>query len=79
MYIKKSYPQSPICFFFYKGVKKLVKFIHYNLYFKDYYDYLIKTYLNLTKIKSLFMAFTCKTSFNIDGLTIHLALNTPIQ
>ncbi len=34
---------------------------------------------NLTKTKALFMAFTSKIAFNIDGLTIHSTLNIPIQ
>jgi hypothetical protein len=36
-------------------------------------------YSNLIKMKVLFMASTCKATFNIDGLTIHLTLNIPIQ
>jgi hypothetical protein len=35
--------------------------------------------LNLTKIKALLMTSTSKTTFNIDGQTIQLALNIPIQ
>jgi hypothetical protein len=34
---------------------------------------------NLTQIKELFMASTCKIAFNIDGQTIHSKLNIPIQ
>jgi hypothetical protein len=34
---------------------------------------------NLTQIKELFMASTCKVTFNIDGQTIHSKLNIPIQ
>jgi hypothetical protein len=34
---------------------------------------------NLTQIKKLFMASTCKVAFSIDGQTIHSKLNIPIQ
>jgi len=34
---------------------------------------------NLTKTKALLMVSTCKVSFNINGLTIHLVLNILVQ
>jgi hypothetical protein len=34
---------------------------------------------NLTKIKALCMTSTSKVTFNIDGQTIHLTFNIPIQ
>ncbi len=36
-------------------------------------------YSNLTKTKALFMVFTSKVAFNIDGLTIYSTLNIHIQ
>jgi hypothetical protein len=35
--------------------------------------------LFLTKTKALLMVSTCEITFNIDGLTINLMLNIPIQ
>jgi hypothetical protein len=36
-------------------------------------------HFNLTTTKALFMASTCKITFNINDLRIHSALNIPIQ
>ncbi len=69
----------PICLFLIGGVginKKItLKFIiqgSLQLYNKN-------MYFDLTKTKALLMASIGKIAFNIDGLTIHLTLNIPIQ
>ncbi len=58
---------------------ELVKLLHSNSLFKDYYDYTIKISFGLTKTKALFMTSIRKITSNINDLTIHSALNIPVQ
>jgi len=41
--------------------------------------YNIHPHLDLYKKKALFMAYTGKTTFNIDGTTIHSSLSIPFN
>jgi hypothetical protein len=43
------------------------------------WSYSKKISSSLTKTKVLLMLSTCEITFNIDGLTINLMLNIPIQ
>jgi len=77
--IEKMYHNIPIHIFLTRGAwtsktftLKLIIQVLLQIYNKNLLS-------NLTQIKELFMASTCKVAFNIDGQTIHSKLNIPIQ
>jgi hypothetical protein len=79
MHKKQLYLDTSICLFLTKGVGTNKTFT-----LKLIIQGLLRLYnrnisFDLIKTKSLFMALTGKIIFNIDGLTIHSALNILVQ
>jgi hypothetical protein len=75
MHRKQLYPDTLICLFLKRGNFFTLKLIIQGLlrlYNRDISFDLIRT-------KALFMASTCKISFNIDCLILHSTLNIPLQ
>jgi hypothetical protein len=79
LHIKQLFPNTPICLFLIGGARTRKKFT-----LKFIIQGLLQLHnryisFDLIKTKFLLMASIGKDAFNIDGLTIHSALNIPIQ
>jgi hypothetical protein len=79
MYRKKQNPNEPIHLFIIGGASTcktltLMFLIQALIHFYDKHPH-----LDLLEKKTLFLAYTRKSSFNIDGTTIHLSLFIPFN
>jgi hypothetical protein len=79
MHRKQLYFDIPICLFLARGVGTIKTFTLKLIIQGLLWLYNKNISFNWTKTKALLMASISKSTFNIDGLIIHLTLNILVQ